>query len=196
MERPMDTAWEDVCLKALHRDEWKKWAARCTSHWMDLVWGNCCNAGRVSSHMVYRIKKNCQWKTNISQINKTIHLNAIKKDCSTADIISNLRSCVIPTQDGTRYLQKILNSHRNMEWNECTYTVPMALSITYVLCTDAERKFQCLRAADSLTLNQTGQKWALLLLHVSMLKHLLHAKYNAEYKPSLATSDWPTKVTS
>jgi len=32
---PMDTAWEDVCLKALDMDEWTEWAARCASHWMD-----------------------------------------------------------------------------------------------------------------------------------------------------------------
>ena len=31
---PMDTAWKDVCLKALDMDEWKEWAAWCASHWI------------------------------------------------------------------------------------------------------------------------------------------------------------------
>jgi len=25
--KPMDMAWDDVCLKALERDEWKEWTA-------------------------------------------------------------------------------------------------------------------------------------------------------------------------
>ena len=31
----MDTTWEDVCLKATDREEWKQWTARCASHWKD-----------------------------------------------------------------------------------------------------------------------------------------------------------------
>jgi len=28
----MDMTWEDVCLKATDREEWKQWTARCASH--------------------------------------------------------------------------------------------------------------------------------------------------------------------
>jgi len=31
---PMDTVWEDVCLKVLDRVDWTEWTARC-SHWID-----------------------------------------------------------------------------------------------------------------------------------------------------------------
>jgi len=31
----MDTAWDDVCLNAVDRDEWKVWTDRCASHWED-----------------------------------------------------------------------------------------------------------------------------------------------------------------
>jgi len=30
---PLDTAWDDVCLNAVYRDEWNEWTARCASHW-------------------------------------------------------------------------------------------------------------------------------------------------------------------
>jgi len=31
----MDTAWEDISLKPLDRDEWKELTVRCASHWKD-----------------------------------------------------------------------------------------------------------------------------------------------------------------
>jgi len=30
---PMDTAWNDVFLKAMDRDKWKEWTARYASRW-------------------------------------------------------------------------------------------------------------------------------------------------------------------
>jgi len=31
----MEMTWEDVCHKAMDREEWKEWTARCASHRMD-----------------------------------------------------------------------------------------------------------------------------------------------------------------
>jgi len=27
--------WDDVCLNAVDRSEWKEWTARCASHWRE-----------------------------------------------------------------------------------------------------------------------------------------------------------------
>jgi len=31
----MEMTWEDVCHKAMDREEWKEWTARCASHRMN-----------------------------------------------------------------------------------------------------------------------------------------------------------------